>query len=168
MYERSYGAKYGDLGGRWTSAADIAKLMRIDIKSAIATGELPGTPKNYSVKIENYSGGRSIRIRAIDLDGLWQPCEGVIPGTDRTCQRWACEPGSDAQSHEVLNSEGQRIEKVLKRIWSAYNHDGSDVMTDYFDVNYYGDAQIESSWDRRSRLREKERAAARKTAKAGA
>jgi hypothetical protein len=140
MYERSYGKRYDELGGKYVTAAEIAKLMRRDIKELIGKGELPGGMRNYSVRVHNYSGGRSIRIEAKDLDGLSGPCPGYRTsdlGGQLVC--WACEGG---RKHDALNEEGARVKKLLQEVWSAYNHDGSDVMTDYFDVNYYGGVEV--------------------------
>ena len=35
------------------------------------------------------------------------------------------------------------MEQVIKDIHDAYNYDGSEVQFDYFDVNYYGQAEVE-------------------------
>jgi len=174
MTTRTYGSRYGELGGTYVSAADIAKLMRRDIKTAVGEGKLPGRVGNYSVRVQNYAGGRSIDVEARDLQGLWQECDGTVPGTEtvypdgsRTAQ--ACpnyvhsetHPGSHDNTHRVLTAEGRRIEKVLAEIHAAYNHDGSDSMTDYYDVNYYGHARIEYEDQAAFRARERDRKLAR-------
>lgn len=154
MYERTYGKKYDTLGG-YQSAADIAKLMRADIKKEINAGNLPGTARNYTVRVHNYAGGRSIDIRTKNLpESLWQECDGTIPGSEdgysaRICRDYWCKGRNDsphAYTHQTLTVEGQRIEKILKAIHAAYNYDGSEIMTDYFDVNYYGNAQVGADW----------------------
>lgn len=173
QYERRYGSKYKELGG-YQPASHIAKLMRADIKDAINRGKLPGKMSNYSVRVHNYSMGRSIDITARDLEGMWQQCDGTVPGTEKaytgggrtmwvadSCHYYGHE-NPYFEGHQVLTVEGQRIEKILQGIHNAYNYDGSDVMTDYFDVNFYGSASIESEWERESRLREKARKEARK------
>jgi antirestriction protein len=168
MYERSYGDKYNH--GGWESAADIAKKMRADIKAAIASGELPGKAANYSVRSRSYSGGQAIDIEARDLPGMWQQCEGIIPGSEdghfaRSCGNVWCKAGGQyrdhpsAQYHDILSAEGRRIEKVLQKIHDSYNHFGSEVMVDYFDQRYWGHAEIESKWAYEARQREKERKA---------
>lgn len=148
MYERKYGARY-DEPARYASAAEIAKLIRRDIKAAIAAGDLPGRFSDYRVRSERYSGGQSISIRALRPE-LYQVCEGIIPGSEdgygaRSCRDPWCKAKDDrphARHHFILSVEGQRVEAVLKGIHRAYNHDGSDVMTDYFDVRYYGSVDI--------------------------
>lgn len=127
MYERSYGDKYADLGGKYQPAAFIAKLMRQDIRAALAADALPGSAANYSVKIENYSGGRSIRIKAVDMPELWVQCPGYrvsAMGGHYGCGNSWCKAGGEhrdhpsAAHHDVLGPEGQRIEAVLKDIWA--------------------------------------------------
>lgn len=162
MYERSYGAKYAE-PAKYARAADIAKLIRRDIKDAIKQGLLPGKASNYSVRSESFSGGSAIRVKAIGLDGMWQQCEGIIPGSEdgygaRYCRNHWCKAKEDrpgAEYHDILSVEGQRVEKILKDLHSAYNHDGSDSMVDYFDVRYYGQAEIESAWEAKYRLSRK-------------
>lgn len=129
------GAKYE--AKTYQTAAEIAKLIRADIKAAIAADDLPGTARNYSVRIDNFSGGRSIRIAAKGLDGVWETCKGLAA---TGCNHWGCEHGRQT---EVLTSEGQRIEKLLQSFHNAYNYDHGDSMTDYFNVNYYGSAHVE-------------------------
>ena len=171
MYERRYGSKYRreNESGDWLSAADIAKLMRADIKAAIGKGELSGKMANYSVRVHNYSGGRSINIEARDLDGMWEDCDGTKLGTEielagggyiaTACSRY--EHG-EGKTHDRLTAEGARIHGILQGIHNAYNYDGSEIMVDYFDVNYYGHAEIEDERSRQSRLREKARKDAKK------
>ena len=154
---RTYGAKYASMGDKYLPAADIAKLMRADIKKMIDTGTLPGTTKNYSVRVHNYSGGRSINIRAKDLPGMWQTCTGIVPGSEdgysaRACRDVWCK-GLDlpeyrhaAHTHLTLSVDGQRVRKLLQTVHDAYNYDGSDSMTDYFDVNYYGTVDVDGQY----------------------
>lgn len=153
MYERAYGSKYASLGG-YASAADIAKLMRADIKAEIAAGNLPGSMSNYSVRVDNYSMGRSIDIEAKGFEGMWET---------KLVSRFGWE-----REEEVLTAEGQRIKGILQGIHDAYNYNGSESQVDYFDVNYYGHADVESPWRARFRAEEKVRQAAKAARKAAA
>ena len=194
MYERRYGDKYQD-GLR--DAAQIAKLIRKDIKDAIAAGTLPGTFRdNYRVRTQKYSMGQAIDIRVIGLPHLFQNCDGTVPGSksfhvqsfDRpvdhnitvnaedwrdaieVARHWYKAPASErfavakgwsaqacrnpwcangeradsphAEHHRVLTVAGQAVLKELERIHWAYNYDGSEVMTDYFDKLYGGTVDI--------------------------
>ena len=157
MYERKFTGRNCPTG--YVTAADIAKLMRADIKAAIKAGTLPGTARNYSVKIDNFSGGRSIDITAIDLDGMWTTC----PGQAKTgCNHWDCSRGRTAR---VLTAKGLKVEKAIKDIHSSYNYDASEVQVDYFNVNFYGSAKVEDEWHADFRRSEKARREARKAAK---
>lgn len=160
---RAYGEKAQQ---GWRDAADIAKLIRVDIKAAIGAGELPGKPANYSVRTRKYAGGQSIDVEALDLPGMWQICRGIVPGSDkgrggRSCGRPWCKysginkdlPG--AEEHSILTAEGRQVEEVLQKIHDSYNWDGSEVMVDYFDRLYWGRAEIESEWSARSRAEQK-------------
>lgn len=158
MSERSYGAKY-DLpckvtGKTWASAADIAKLIRADIKAAITAGDLPGTTRNYSVRCDHGSLTQAIRITTKDLDGMWRRCPGVIadkygPGSGTfSCGDSWCKAGGEfadsphAKYHQILTAEGRRVKALLQQFHDDYNHNGSDSMTDYFDQRYWGHADI--------------------------
>ena len=150
MYERSYGSKVKP-SDPYRTAADIAKDMRADIKAKIASGDLPGTMRNYTVWVLNYSGGRSIDVSAVDLPGMWT----------KEVALWGYREGQEV---DVLTEEGQKVEAILKAIHNAYNYDGSESQVDYFDVNYYGQAGVLDPW--RQEYRDKEKA--RKAAKAAA
>jgi hypothetical protein len=155
MYERTYGAKYAETGGQTT--AQIAAMIRADIKAAVNVGTLPGKPVKYSVRTDNFSGGSSIDVRVKDWPEAWQECTGIIPGSEdgytaRDCRNMWCaghyemRDNPNVEHHKVLTVEGQRVQKVLEVIHRAYNHDGSEILTDYFDVRFYGQVNIDREW----------------------
>jgi hypothetical protein len=150
--ERWYGPKY-DASEGYLSAAEIAKRVRTEIKAQVKAGNLPAEA-TYSVTCENYSMGRSVNVEIRDLPDAWKVASfatfGVLPG--------------DA----VLTAKAEQVEKQVEAIRSAWNYDGSDIRTDYFDVNYYGSTKVESEWGKQFRLKEKARAAARKASRAKA
>lgn len=132
MYERAYGEKNN---GTWRDAADIAKDIRADIKAARQAGEinLPEGAK-ISVRCSKYSGGQSIdvnvtgwvghRIEVEDAENFW-------PGFTR----------------RELTPEADEVQGRLERIVRAYNWDGSDSQSDYFDVCFYGHVSFDgASW----------------------
>jgi len=61
--------------------------------------------------------------------------------------------------------EAKAAKMTLERIHNAYNHDGSEIQTDYFDVRYYGHVEFEDAQDADFRRRETERLAAKKAAR---
>jgi len=171
MYERSYGYRYSEPGERAT-CADIAKMIRRDIKQAQEEGLLPAR-WSYSVRTEH---GTSINVDVRDCPDAWKPCDGTVPGSRRTypdggwtataCPNMWCKARNDpayahaAEEHEVLTEEASIAKMTLERIHGAYNHDGSEIQTDYFDVRYYGTVQFEDARSADFRKREAERLAA--------
>lgn len=152
MYEKTYGAKYHKLheltGKDYASAADIAKLIRADIKDAVRRGELPsefaGHEVTYAVTVENYSMGRSIDI---SIRGIPEAARRAM----RIDDRWGHEI-------EVDTADARALKAKLDGYLNAYNYDGSDIMTDYFNVNYYGHAEFESEWAAKERAKKAARA----------
>lgn len=141
--ERVYGAKYASLGSGYVSAADIAKLIRADIKLALkvarATAE-PGavalvdplaampTEVKITVRKEDFSGGRSIDVIMRDVP-----------------EEWGFSMQEDRYSHEMRSLPSPALReaaKALKEILHAYNYDGSSPEVDYYDVNYYGHVML--------------------------
>lgn len=160
MSERSHGYKYDEVeqltGEKYAGAAEIAKLMRKDIAEAVEFGLLPGAPVRYSVTSESYSGGQSIDITVKDWQGPWYACHCEETG-EQIHPRPSC-----------LSPEVEAAKMTLERIHGAYNHDGSDIQTDYFDVRYYGQVSWESPDTAAWRAAEKAKRAARRQAKADA
>lgn len=142
MYERSYGYLYESLGER-PDVADIAKAIRADIKQAQKEGLLP-TRWKYSVRSRRYSGGCAIDLDVRDCADAWTVCDG-----GQKCRNVWCAARNDpvyahaAETHRIMTDEGEAARMTLERIHGAYNHDGSEVQVDYFDVRYYGVVQFE-------------------------
>jgi hypothetical protein len=70
-----------------------------------------------------------------------------------------------ATPHDVLTDDARSAKMTLERIHNAYNHDGSEIQSDYFDVRYYGSIEFESPEGARFRAADRERLAARKVAR---
>lgn len=155
---RSYGYLYETLG-RYPSAADIAKAIRADIKTAVNEGLLPAHWA-YSVRCANFAGGCSVDVTVRKCADAWQECDGTVPGSRRptpsggatfnACNNPYCAGRNDpmyakyATVHDTLTEDARAAEVTLERIHGAYNHDGSDIQTDYFDVRYYGTVRFET------------------------
>jgi hypothetical protein len=104
------------------NVAEIAKLVRADIKTAIKAGELPVGLKT-SVRIERYSMGQSIRISITACPGLTiVPVERIAAEIERPHVHlegpWQTE-------------EARAIEKRLERLLNAYNRGEYESETDY-------------------------------------
>lgn len=177
MYERSYGYRYQELGDH-PSAAQIAKAVRGDIKQAVSEGLLPAH-WSYSVTSETFAGGQSVNVDVRDCADAWQECDGSVPGSKRdhgngvstatACGNFWCKAAypdkAGAEYHQVLTEEARVAKMTLERIHGAYNHDGSEIQVDYFDVRYWGVVSFEDDSSAAFRKREKERLAAKKAAR---
>lgn len=136
---RAYGTKYDRTHGLRT--ADIAKLVRADIKMARKIGQqaqagtsdaalattdpIANAPTQitYSVRTRTYAGGSSIDVVIKNIPAEWGWTESLDDRGD------VARKGSEAL--RALSVE-------LKAILDAYNYDGSDLVSDYSDVRFYG------------------------------
>lgn len=127
-YARKYGAKYEkDLNRR-----DIAKRIREDIKAAVTSGELPAA--KYSVRIQSYSGGGSITVTCTEVPGLEVLSAARVLADFDNHNSYSTLPWrSDAAA---------KLEAKLEAMVGAYNYDGSDSMSDHFDVNFYQHIEV--------------------------
>lgn len=136
MYERTYGEKYL----RNTDVKEIAKLMRAEVKNSIKAGTIPKGTK-VSITIERYSMGQSINMCVTQFNtqflNAWR-----VKFTEDHPHKCLSEIPSNHPAHELFTPIAKRTLAELNRIHGLWNHDGSDSMTDYFDVNYYGDASF--------------------------
>jgi hypothetical protein len=143
------GAKHDATRG--LDITEIAKRMRADIKAL-------NLDKGFKVAVrtQRYSGGQSIDIRVTAVP------EGFRILSDKAAS-WVKQfprmehrapfPNSDWNSEE-LNT----VMASLKRIHASYNRNNSDSMTDYFDVRYYGGADLDWQISRDCKAREVEAA----------
>ena len=133
---RWYGAKY-DHEHR-LSTTDIAKLIRQDIKLARKVAKMAAAPGSlavadpiadapaevkFSVRSQYFSGGSSIDIHICGIP-----------------QAWGWETREDRYGYmtEMATPALAALAREIKSIMDAYNHDGSDIQSDYFDVRFYG------------------------------
>lgn len=131
----SRGSKYEANAGK--SLPELAKLMREDIKAAKKRGQLPKALK-VSVRSEYFSGGGAIRMSIT-----------ALPEDQRLyTERYAIETDNFTRSPDCFSDVKRYTDEVtswidvLKEIHQAYNRNNSDSMSDYFDVNYYGDVGV--------------------------
>lgn len=137
------GEKYDATKG--LSCVEIAKRIRQDLKEAQARGDIPAGCK-FSVRSDH----NSIDLRVMGLpDGFryFQP----------EFLRWERD-----RPHELFRDERRSPELCdlmdkLSAIHGAYNRDNSDSMSDYFDVRYYGHAELD--WQVRDEAKRRETAA---------
>jgi len=131
MYEVTYGAKYED----GLDVKEIAKRVRKEIQAAVKAGELPKGLK-ASVRISRYSGGQSLYVKVTAV-----PRDFVVYNPERV----RLDHEEPHRFHDVpyLTPEARAVEKKIEALYGAYNYDGSEPQTDYFNVNFYGHV----SWD---------------------
>ncbi|MDQ6892222.1 MAG: hypothetical protein M3167_06030 [Acidobacteriota bacterium] len=140
MYERSYGAKYD----KSISTTEIAKRFRADVKAALAAGELPKGLK-VSIRTSYFSGGSSIDVRIVSA-----PFSIMNKKRIEHDVRTPNAPLSDDE--RPLHSERAReVLATLEGMLQAYNHDGSEIQSDYFDVRFYGHVNFEHEQERAER-----------------
>lgn len=114
-------------GGKWYGAEydgsldvkDIAKMIRKELKA-----NFPGF--KFSVNIDRYSGGASIRAGLVEVPEDFKMVE------------WSEEYfriyGRDGIAY---SEELKELFAAVKEIGERWNYDDSNSMVDYFSVNYY-------------------------------
>lgn len=124
---------------RGLKSAEIAKLMRADIKQAIADGNLP--PMEFSVTTDSYSGGYSINIRVTRL-------LASVPIVNPAWAEFRLRNGPDARTPLNLDRTTPEASVILRQIAAihdSYNRDNSDRGTDYYDVRFSGDVRFDGT-----------------------
>lgn len=141
MYERSYGSNYdGSLSSK-EIAAKVRKQLRAESKKAGSA--LDGW--KVSVRYRSYSGGSSI-----DVD-LFAPAGVSVKADDQGYEDGYGEMVNRSAGHRWpwLNDAGRAAQQYGESALWQYNHDGSEIMVDYFDVNFYGHASVYEEGDYR-------------------
>lgn len=133
---RTYGRKYDQTKGK--SLTDIAKLIRQDIKLATKAARAVHKPGDLAVAdpVATLPHGLKISVRTRYFSG-----GGAIDIIIRHIPHaWGWVPQETVHWHkgQTPSPALKALAEELKDIHRAYNHDGSDIMTDYFDVRFYG------------------------------
>lgn len=137
----------GDKYDSTLSLTDIAKRIREEIKLARkygATDAAPGTLATID-PIGNAPAGIKFSVR--------QPHYGSIDITLKNLPAdWAWERGFHRSHVGPMGIETwvetealKALKAELRLVMAAYNYDGSDIMTDYFDKRFYGDVHVDWS-----------------------
>lgn len=140
---------FGTFGSKYESnmgTVEIARAIRADLK---ACGALPSStpmhlPKGLKVSVRTsfYSGGSSI-----DLNVTASPVELLNPASLMFSAVFPHERNEFPQH----SKEGARILAVLERVAGQYNFDKSDIMSDYFHVNFYSHVGVQWEVERNMR-----------------
>ena len=118
--------------------ADIAKLVRKDVTAARKAGDIPADVK-VSVRIDRYSMGQSINVRATLPD---RPAR--VPISDPRSILYG-RPDDQYPGAMTYTVEADKLSDLLNGIVDAYNWDNSDVMTDYFSSRFHGMVSIDGA-----------------------
>lgn len=161
MNQRTYGTNYQE--GR--DVKDDAALIRSQIKGWVKDGTLPDW--SYRVRISRYSMGQSIDVTATSPRAtlLMEPgfvrapkdrdwlVRVPVPRSHSTGERqldsvWMSLRLAPGDMHEVRwvdaqTDEAKAVYDRLDGLVQSFNHDGSDIMTDYFDVKFYGHVTLD-------------------------
>jgi len=126
MTERFYGAKYEEVRGK--PLTEVAKKLRGDIKAAVKTGKLP---KGLKVSVRKDHNSIDLTVTALPEGFTIHNREWVRDEHEGTDRRFGFGLGR-------LSPEAKALTGTVQAMAAAYNYDGSDIQTDYFDVNFYG------------------------------
>lgn len=112
---------------------NIRTLMRGDLKQALAAGRLP-----QGIKVSITGDHNSINLRLTDV-----PAGMPVLNPD-----WIIAQVNDPHAYPDnrmprFAPATQQVLDDLKAIHNKYNWDKSDVMSDYFHVNYYGGESVD-------------------------
>lgn len=147
MADTVYGPKFE----RALTTTQIAARFRADVKAAMARGELPRV--TLHVRTKYFSGGSSI-----DVDVVAVPAGFPVLNAART--RWeAAHPHDFLGNHpdpELRWRHAERTRTLLEQLGAmlnAYNYDGSDIQSDYFNVRFYGHVNIAHRLEQAERAR---------------
>lgn len=134
------GSKYEQ--ARRLGLAEIAKLMREDIKMSRKAGTLPAgaadlavvdpiadAPAEIKVSIRSryFSGGGAIDVTISNVPAAWGWTEGEIDNDY-----------NDGRVHKIATPAFAAYKAAIEQIHSAYNYDNSDAQVDYFERHYWG------------------------------
>ena len=126
MYERKYGSNYDNE----LSTTDIAKQTRTWITTQKKTGAFPKELK-VSVRSRYFSGGSSIDVRITALPSDWDIFNREYFEIE------ARDHGSMFPRVSRYTAQVEKIRTEIDTYVNSFNHDGSEIQVDYFDVNFY-------------------------------
>jgi len=115
--------------------AQIAKLIREDVKAAVKKGELPKAA--YSVRTDKYSMGSSIDVVVSKL-----PFPVINADAYRVDRGATYATFDSSRFRSRFTPRAQEVERKLEAIVDAYHWDRSDSMTDYHNERFSKDIRL--------------------------
>jgi hypothetical protein len=140
----SVGAKYEP--SRYVPAAELAKMIRKDLKEAQAAGTIPGKAEGftYRVRSKSYSGGQSVSINVEGPGGEgWSAGSGwarrplTIEDPGAFTHPVTGEITNDYGMADTWSDQAKTVGTAVNAIANAYVRADVDSMVDYFDVSCY-------------------------------
>lgn len=138
MTNTVYGIKYNSK----LSTKDIASIIRQEIKEEIKQGNLPKA--KYSVRKDSYN---AIRVYISNVQSpklMFNPHHILFQKENPSFYTGNLPIFHEAR--ERYTPEGKRVLAKLETMLQAYNYDGSDSQSDYFNVNFYATVQFDWEW----------------------
>lgn len=136
MNAHTIGSKYAETQD--LDIAEVAKLVRKDLKAAIKAGQLP-TDAKFSVRIDRYSMGQSLDVRVTLLD---RPARVAIDDPRSSVHN---DPRYVDHPARLATTEAANITSTITAIIAAYNYDDSDHTTDYYHVRFSADVTVKGA-----------------------
>ena len=138
---RHYGSRY-DMA---KSIDEIPGLIRSEIKAAVAAASCRAASTASASAVDALLGDRCADRGSRDplLNPERLAADRDDPHTYRPeyhCPRYT--------------PEATAVRKAVEAICDSFNHDGSDSMTDYFDVRFYGSVDFDHEWEAARRVSE--------------
>jgi hypothetical protein len=135
MYEISYGSKCQATKG--LSRVEVAKLIRGDIKAAVKAGTLPQA--TYSVRCHGSS--IHVSLSALPFAVLSRDFYRLSPDASNVPEgkhwSWKVQEDHFRPACHRYTPEALAARDAVTAIVEAYNFDGSEVQSDYFNVRFY-------------------------------
>jgi len=142
---RWYGSK-ADAG--YAPATEIAAWMRADIKLARKLANAPVQDAGGVAIPSGFAGiPKDIRITVRTDSGTWTSSIDINVRNVPPVWGWYTAPVRDVydrdwELRQCPTPELLRLMRDLEEIHQAYNWDGSDLLTDYVDVRYFGGVRL--------------------------
>ncbi len=121
-----YGISYGEAFDRDMTTVEVAAEVRKTLRGLSKSRHSLLSGSKISVRSRSFAGGTAIDVE-VGLPFDTTPEEGAI--------------GRNGFP-SVFNDQALAARAAAQQTLDAYNYDGSDIQTDYFNVNFYGHANI--------------------------
>lgn len=126
----------------------MSASLPAEIKQAVKDGQLPKA--KYSVRIQRFSGGRSIDVTVKDYAGTIHNRRHLE--LDHQIGKGAAALGratyrdlyGEREQTPRHTEDARELIKALEQMVDQWNYDGSETQVDYFQVNYYSHVQFDS------------------------